>query len=110
MTNKQTKELELVKWFIPEMFSNIQITDEDIKKFFENSEQGKHKDEVKERIMQSADKADGFIALMHGKARREISIAMYIQDFKEFKQTLAEEWCRSQDFPPFVAEAIIEKI
>lgn len=110
MTNKQQKELELVKWFIPQMFSHIEITDQDIQKFFENSEQGKHKEEVKERMMKPATEADGFIALMYGKLRREVNIEMYIQDFKEYRQTLAEEWCRSQDFPPFVAEAIIKKI
>ncbi len=110
LTNKQSKEIELIKWFVPQMFSRVEITDGDIQKFFENSEQGKHKDEIRKRMLETADKADGFIALMHGKLRREVNIAMYIKDFQEYRQALAEVWCRSQDFPEFVAQEIIKKL
>lgn len=110
ITNKQEKELNLVKWFIPEMMTSIEIKEEDIIKFFENSEQAKHKEEVSRRMMQGVDKADGFIALMTGKSRRDINIDMYITDFKQYRQQLAEIWCESQDFPDFVSEAIVNKI
>ena len=46
LTNKQQKDLETVIYFIPEIMKHIKIEDKDIMKFFEYSDQGKHKQEV----------------------------------------------------------------
>ena len=67
MTKKQEKDIELTKWFIPDNMKNILITDEDIKCYLENSEQGKHKDRVKSETILPVDKQNGFSTLMIGK-------------------------------------------
>ena len=78
--------------------------------------------------MQPADKLNGLSALMYGKNRREINIAMYRQDFKEYKEILKENlngewvedkdmedklkdvWLEDLDFPDFIRENIKGRI
>jgi hypothetical protein len=49
LTNKQKIDLETILYFIPENMKTIKITDSDIQKFFEFSDEGKHKEEKKQR-------------------------------------------------------------
>jgi hypothetical protein len=46
ITSKQQKDLETIMYFIPESMKHIRIENEDILKFFEYSDKGKHKQEV----------------------------------------------------------------
>lgn len=39
LTNKQKTDLETILYFIPEVCNNIKITDKDIERFFEYSDQ-----------------------------------------------------------------------
>lgn len=61
LSNNQQKELVVWKYFMPQSFKDIEITDKDIKMFFENSQQGLHKDLI------SPYKINGFNALIWGK-------------------------------------------
>lgn len=128
LTQKQQKELEVVKWFIPEELSKIEIKEEDITKFFENSQQGKHKEKVKNSMYLTNDKMNGLGALMYGKNKREININMYKQDFTQYKEILKEnlngKWIENKDiedklkdvwlgdlgFPDFIRENIKSKL
>jgi len=47
LTKKQGLDLESIIYFIPEQMKDIYISEEDIEKFFEYSDQGKHKEYVK---------------------------------------------------------------
>lgn len=71
LTKKQLKDLETIKYFIPRTNSSIKITNDDIVKFFEYSEQGLHKQDV------NAYKGDGFNTLIQGKRWRGIHMQMY---------------------------------
>ena len=64
LSKSQLNELEVWKHFIPQNLRNIAIKDSDIKKFFEWSEQGKHKEELSVPIYENP---DGFFALYQGK-------------------------------------------
>lgn len=72
LTSKQENDLETVIFFIPQNFKKVNITNQDIKKFFEWSEQGMHKKEIDN--WQSKDNYDGFNALVEGKRWRGIHI------------------------------------
>lgn len=50
LTNKQKTDLETILYFIPEVCNNIKITDKDIERFFEYSDQWKHKDKINQRM------------------------------------------------------------
>ena len=65
MQSKKEKEIELLLWFMPSTLKHINITKEDIKKFFEYDEQGKHKKDIK---LSHFD--DGFNALIGAKQNR----------------------------------------
>lgn len=110
LTNKQQKEIDLIKYFIPENMKSIGISDENIKKYFELVEEGKHKHETAHHTLKPISETTGYGALLHGLVRRDINIAMYIQDFKEYEHTLIEIWVKDQDFPPEMAEHIIKKL
>ena len=76
MTEKQSNDIETRKYFIPICFKHIEITNNDIEMFLENSEKGLHKD----KIDKSRRKIDGFHALIEGKKWRGIHVhEMYEQ-------------------------------
>lgn len=70
MTNAQSKDLETVKWFIPDCMKHILITNDDEIMFLENSERGLHK----EKISGMPYTMDGFNALIQGKKWRGIHV------------------------------------
>lgn len=69
LTNKQQKDLETIKYFIPDCLKNIEITDDDVIKFFEYSDKGMHKEDIKGNYFN-----DGFNVLIQGKRWRGIHI------------------------------------
>ena len=73
MTPKQAKDLETVRFFIPDVMKHLEISEQDISDFFEYSEQGKRADRVGLATM------DGFNALCQGKRWRGIHIEMWEQ-------------------------------
>mgnify|MGYP006928485472 CR=1 FL=1 len=77
LTNKQQKDLETVIYFIPEIMKHIKIEDKDIMKFFEYSDQGKHKQEVESMPTQGI--FTWFGALIQGKRWRGIHMEQYEQ-------------------------------
>lgn len=72
ITNKQQKDLETIMYFIPEQIKWMKITDKDIVKFFEYSDQWKHKADIQERWVNN-----WFDALIQGKRWRWIHMEMY---------------------------------
>lgn len=72
---KQKKDLATVQFFIPPSLKSIQITNEDIKKFFENSDRWLHKEYAKS--FETRNSRDWFTALLWGKKWRGIHIGMY---------------------------------
>lgn len=75
MTKSQKNDLKITKYFIPKVFKNIEITNEDEKMYFEWSESGKHKD----KISGMPYKINGFNALVQGKEWRGIHMGLYEQ-------------------------------
>ena len=71
MTNKQLKDLETVKYFIPDCMRGIEISDKNLEMFFEYSERGKNKQKRKNYG------TDGFNSLCEGKRWRGIHMQMY---------------------------------
>lgn len=71
LTVKQQKDLETIKYFIPKAWKNVTITDEDVKMFFEYSDQGKNKEKRKDTNLITTEYA-GFNALCDGKKWRGI--------------------------------------
>lgn len=72
LTNKQKIDLETILYFIPENMKTIKITDSDIQKFFEFSDEGKHKEEKKQRWGNT-----WFDVLVQGKVWRWRHMQMY---------------------------------
>jgi len=75
LTKKQGLDLESIIYFIPEQMKDIYISEEDIEKFFEYSDQGKHKEYVKSLSPQW--ERTWFWALLQWKRWRGIHIRMY---------------------------------
>lgn len=71
-TSKQQKDLETITFFIPKAISHIKITEEDIQKFFEYSDQGKHREDK-----QMSHFEDGFNALVEGKRWRGVHMGLW---------------------------------
>lgn len=71
LSKKQNDELQTLLYFTPEMYKDIEVTDDDIKKYFEWSDKGMHKECVNSTAL------NGFNALVWGKRRRGIHIAVY---------------------------------
>jgi len=109
LTNKQQKEIELIKFFIPNDMK-VEISDEDIKKYFELVEEGKHKHETAHHTMRPTNETTGYGALLHGLIRRDINVTMYAKDFQEYRHYLVEIWCEDQGFPKGIEELIIKKL
>lgn len=65
-------DLETVMYFIPPACKGIPITEQDIQMFFENSEQGLHKEKIKISHF-----SDGFNALLQGKSWRGVHMGMW---------------------------------
>lgn len=79
MTEKQSKDIEVIEYFIPEVCKKVFITDEDRNMFLEYSEQGKHKNK-KGEWSHGEQYRNGFNALCEGKRWRGIHIhEMYEQ-------------------------------
>lgn len=85
LSNKQKVDLETILYFIPKSLKHIEITDLDIKKFFDYSDKGMHKEEVKQSHFR-----DGFNALIYGKVYRGRQMEMW------------EDGVLSGDMPYFV--------
>lgn len=77
LTNKQQKDLETILYFMPESMRWIKIENKDIKKFFEYSDEGKHKQEVQSMPTQGV--FTWFGALIQGKRWRGIHMEQYEQ-------------------------------
>ena len=71
MTKGQIADLETIRFFIPDAMRHLEISEQDIKDFFELSEQGKHQERVGLSTM------DGFNALVQGKRWRGIHMEMW---------------------------------
>lgn len=71
MTPKQTKDLETVKYFIPNGYKDFPITDADVEKFFEYSERGLHEAHKTDKI------ETGFDVLVFGKRRRGLHMGLW---------------------------------
>ncbi len=69
LSKGRKKELECITYFIPRFVKWDKITEEDIKKYFEWSDEGKHKDIIKSHWEFPH---DGFTALRQGKRWRAI--------------------------------------
>jgi hypothetical protein len=67
LSEKQFKDLETVKFFIPKTYKELVITEEDIEHFFNYSERG----------LSPEGKSIGFEALIEGKRWRGIHMQMY---------------------------------
>lgn len=65
MNSNRKTELEVLMYFMPNSSNHISITEEDTKKYFEWSEQGKHKRDIKQSHF-----TDGFNALVSAKQWR----------------------------------------
>lgn len=77
MTKGQQEDLETIRFFIPAAMRHIEITDQDVKAFFELSEHGKHGERVGLSTM------DGFNALVQGKRWRGIHMEMWEEGMLE---------------------------
>ena len=110
LTNKQIKEIEMVRYFIPEEMKHVDIIENDVKKFFELIETGKHKHETANETMKPTSETTGYGALLHGLARRDINVTMYVKDFNEYREQLIEIWVEDEGFPQGIAELIIKKL
>ena len=95
MTKKEN-EIDLLKYFIPSALHNIIIKKEDIDMYFEWSEQGKHKDNIKLSHF-----TDGFNALVSAKGRRELQMQIwedgmefvpYISLLGGYEKTIIRKW------------------
>lgn len=71
MTKGQQQDLETIRFFIPASMRHLEISEQDIKDFFELSEQGKHQERVGLSTM------DGFNALCQGKRWRGVHMEMW---------------------------------
>jgi len=65
MKESKKREIEVLMYFMPIASHNISITDNDIKKYFEWSERGLHKEDIKQSHFN-----DGFNALVNAKQWR----------------------------------------
>lgn len=72
LTHKQTQELERIKYFIPSCMHHLTISDNDIREYFEWSDEGKHKDKYLDVY-----KMDGLHALFQGKRWQGIQLMMW---------------------------------
>lgn len=88
LTNKQKIDLETIVYFIPEWMKKINITDDDIIKFFEYSDKWMHKEYVKSIPTQW--EYSWFWALLEWKRWRWIHIKMY------------QEWVLDGSMPYYV--------
>ncbi len=73
LSSKQENEIKAWEYFIPKNCNWAERTDEDIKKFFEWSEQGKHKDLLSIPTYEPEGRTY-FHALVHGKKRAGVNI------------------------------------
>lgn len=99
LTSKQSKELEVIRYFIPDNVDFANITEKDIADFFAHSDRGvpHGRNPMTER--------DGFCALYWGKQRRDLQIAMYLEDWGQT--------CSPYDFveePKAVAEFMSKRM
>lgn len=77
MTKKQENDIEICRYFIPDIIKHIPITKQDIQMFLEWSEQGKHKDKTGTWAILPKELQNGFNALIEGKQWRGIHMQMY---------------------------------
>ena len=71
LTKKQQRDLKVIKYFIPTYMRDIEITDKDIKDFFNYSDKGIR---VRENKISGLDKMDGYDVLNQGKRWRGIHV------------------------------------
>lgn len=82
LTLKQRTELAVLKWFAD---SPSSISDENIREYFQWSDQGKHKDKAQAVLMGRAlgrqDISDGFKTLVAAKMSRDLQVKMWKEDW-----------------------------
>jgi hypothetical protein len=72
LSKRRQNDLESIVYFMPSSMKNIPITERDIEMFFENSEQGKHKDKIGSGGIGGDAGYPGLNALIEGKRWRGI--------------------------------------
>src|SRR3990167_1653330 len=77
LTNRQKKDLETIRYFIPREMRNIVIVDEDIKRFLELSERGRGENSGKFA------KGGGYEALVQGKRLCGLHMGMWEEGILE---------------------------
>jgi hypothetical protein len=101
LTKGQQKDLEILKFFIPKYLvskkEDIEITEEDIKKFFDISERG----------IKPVQKSIGLELLLEGKRWRNIHVNLYKEGISEKTTTLDEIL---EGMPNLVAEFLKKEL
>jgi hypothetical protein len=78
LTRKQVKELEVVRWFIPTNGTFMDITNDDIERYFAWSDRGVGSEELHREALHTN---TGLSALYWGKQRRDLQITSYLEDW-----------------------------
>lgn len=78
LTTKQRQDLETAKFFIPDDFQHVPITDNDVRRYFDWSDKGIGKEGIEREARQTN---TGLAALYWGKQRRDLQVASYIEDW-----------------------------
>lgn len=85
ITEKQAKDIECIKYFIPKVMATIPVTDEDISMFLEYSDKGMHKDKLYEAPHKDFTPQywNGLNALAQGKKKRGLHMRMWEEGLME---------------------------
>mgnify|MGYP001558104980 FL=1 len=78
MTNKQSEEIECLKYFMHDFYKTTPITSDDEKAYSEFSTHGK----------KPGEETQGFKALVDAKTWREVHVAMYERDILKINMPL----------------------
>ena len=79
LTKNQKKELTVLLWFRPLNSPKGEVTQDDIKKFFDYSDKGIGRQDAELCLAQPAGFSPGFVGLMAGKKYRDLQV----KDWKE---------------------------
>ncbi len=109
LSNKQLKEIEILKFFIPKNYIR-EITDEDVINYLNWSEKGKPIKKFEYRYNKKTEEMESIgNALTLGKMWREVHIDMYKKEFEGPVCTFFL-WEAKEEFPPVVFEFICKSL
>lgn len=77
LSKKQQNELALIKWFV----GDVEITEADVKKFFDYSDRGIGKKDAQRALYNPQDYTPGFVALISSKGRRDLQVQAWKEDW-----------------------------